>query len=199
MNYSSNRKPRMGTSTAHSRRTERGQPCPRWVKPTLELAFFCVFAKSFATEQIFIRANQIGYSPGEPKNAIAFSDSALKGGFKLIDLTSGKDVFGGHLEPFQGVKWGTNEHHAELDFSRFNKEGRYQLQIGEARSLPFAIRKNVYTQMPDELLEFMREQRCGYNPWLDAVCHPYDGRTAFGPHTNRSEERRVGKECRSRW
>ncbi|HVV00034.1 MAG TPA: glycoside hydrolase family 9 protein, partial [Verrucomicrobiae bacterium] len=31
---------------------------------------------------------------------------------------------------------------------------------------------------------FMREQRCGYNPWLDAVCHPFDGRTAYGPMTN---------------
>jgi hypothetical protein len=27
----------------------------------------------------------------------------------------------------------------------------------------------------------MRQQRCGYNPWLDVVCHPFDGRTAYGP------------------
>src|SRR5688500_8132036 len=27
----------------------------------------------------------------------------------------------------------------------------------------------------------MRQQRCGYNPWLDAVCHSLDGRTAYGP------------------
>ncbi len=27
----------------------------------------------------------------------------------------------------------------------------------------------------------MRQQRCGYNPWLDAVCHSFDGRTAYGP------------------
>jgi len=32
----------------------------------------------------------------------------------------------------------------------------------------------------------MREQRCGYNPWLDSVCHPFDGRTAYGPQTNGS-------------
>ena len=30
----------------------------------------------------------------------------------------------------------------------------------------------------------MRQQRCGYNPFLDAVCHPFDGRTAYGPMTN---------------
>jgi endoglucanase len=31
------------------------------------------------------------------------------------------------------------------------------------------------------LLEFMREQRCGYNPWLGTNCHQLDGRTAYGP------------------
>jgi hypothetical protein len=27
----------------------------------------------------------------------------------------------------------------------------------------------------------MRQQRCGYNPFLDIVCHKKDGRTAYGP------------------
>ena len=31
------------------------------------------------------------------------------------------------------------------------------------------------------MLEFMQQQRCGYNPFVDAVCHTLDGRTAFGP------------------
>ena len=30
----------------------------------------------------------------------------------------------------------------------------------------------------------MREQRCGYNPWLGTNCHQLDGRTAYGPLTN---------------
>jgi hypothetical protein len=34
---------------------------------------------------------------------------------------------------------------------------------------------------PDLLLGFLRQQRCAYNPWLDAECHPHDGRTAYGP------------------
>jgi hypothetical protein len=144
----------------------------------------CLFATGLNAQQTFIRANQIGYSANARKNAIAFSGSPLNGSFKLIEATSGKSVFEGNLKPIEGVKWGTNEHHAELDFSRFNKEGRYELQIGDERSLPFEIRKHAYCELPDELLAFMREQRCGYNPWLDAVCHPCDGRTAFGPHTN---------------
>jgi hypothetical protein len=27
----------------------------------------------------------------------------------------------------------------------------------------------------------MRQQRCGYNPWLRVKCHRHDGRTAYGP------------------
>ena len=27
----------------------------------------------------------------------------------------------------------------------------------------------------------MRQQRCGYNPFLDVECHQHDGRTAYGP------------------
>jgi hapalindole H/12-epi-hapalindole U/12-epi-fischerindole U synthase len=30
-----------------------------------------------------------------------------------------------------------------------------------------------------DLLGFMRQQRCGYNPFLDMVCHQRDGRTAY--------------------
>src|SRR2546422_2101705 len=37
------------------------------------------------------------------------------------------------------------------------------------------------TLFRSQLLEFMRQQRCGYNPWLDAVCHRFDGRSAYGP------------------
>src|SRR5436190_18780923 len=135
-------------------------------------------------EQTFIRANQIGYSANVPKNAIAFSARPITGSFNVVEISTGKPVFQGVLKPIERVKWGTNENHWELDFSHFKKEGRYTLQVDDARALPFAIRKDVFSEMPDRLLAFMREQRCGYNPWLNAVCHAYDGRTAFGPHTN---------------
>jgi peptidoglycan/xylan/chitin deacetylase (PgdA/CDA1 family) len=41
--------------------------------------------------------------------------------------------------------------------------------------------REILWSLPDDLLEFMRQQRCGYNPWTDAVCHQLDGRTAYGP------------------
>lgn len=45
----------------------------------------------------------------------------------------------------------------------------------------FRIGASVYAEVPDQLLDFMRQQRCGYNPFVDEACHTFDGRTAYGP------------------
>ena len=134
-------------------------------------------------EETFIRASQVGYAPSNDKVAIAFTKGTLPQTFAVISAT-GEKVFEGKLHPIPDVKWGEFENHAELDFTSFKTPGEYRLRAGENESLPFRIGKDAYARLPDELLEFMREQRCGYNPWLDAVCHPFDGRTAYGPLTN---------------
>jgi endoglucanase len=135
-------------------------------------------------QEIFIRANQVGYRPPDVKIAIAFGPAALPESFAVIAADSGSVAFEGKTTPVIGVKWGQFEHHVELDFSPLKAAGRYVLRVGDSNSLPFTISADTYAQLPDELLEFMREQRCGYNPWLDAVCHPFDGRSAYGPLTN---------------
>lgn len=141
------------------------------------------FAVSGA-EEIFIRANQIGYRPQDVKNAIAFGKAALPGSFAVLAADTQKVFFEGKAKPITGVKWGQFENHVELDFSALKTPGRYVVQVGGAKSIPFVIGAGAYKKLPDQLLEFMREQRCGYNPWLDAVCHPFDGRTAYGPLPN---------------
>ena len=74
----------------------------------------------------------------------------------------------------EGVTWGKWTQHAEMDFSKFKTQGRYMLRVGEASSPAFAIDDKVYQPLPDQLLEFMREQQCGYNPWLGKPCHTND-------------------------
>jgi peptidoglycan/xylan/chitin deacetylase (PgdA/CDA1 family) len=135
-------------------------------------------------EQIFIRANQLGYRPGDAKIAIAFSVSRMPDSFTVVGVDTGTAVFQGRARPVTGLKWGQFENHVELDFSSLKTPGRYELRVGESTSLPFTIRAAVYDELPGQLMEFMREQRCGYNPWLDAYCHQLDGRTAYGPLTN---------------
>ena len=135
-------------------------------------------------EEIFIRANQVGYRPQDAKIGIAFAKAELPASFAVVAADSGAAVLQGKTKPVTGVKWGQFEQHVELDFSVLKAPGRYVLQVGESKSLPFVIGHGAYGELPGQLLEFMRQQRCGYNPWLDAVCHPFDGRTAYGPLTN---------------
>jgi endoglucanase len=135
-------------------------------------------------EEVFIRASQVGYRPQDTKIAIAFAKSVPPDSFALVAADSGNVVFAGRAKPVIGVRWGGFENHAELDFSPLKTPGRYTVRVGESHSLPFTIGADAYGEIPAQLLEFMREQRCGYNPWLDAVCHPFDGRTAYGPLTN---------------
>ena len=134
-------------------------------------------------ETIFIRANQLGYRSSDGKIAIAFSSGPLPDSFSLVDSRTGQIVFEDATSRITG-RWGKFEQHADLDFSKFHSPGTYVVQMGNSKSLPFSVSDKVLAEIPDQLLEFMRQQRCGYNPWLDAVCHPYDGRTAYGPLTN---------------
>ena len=90
-------------------------------------------------EEIFLRANQIGYQPLDAKIAIAFSTSSLPDSFSVVAADSGATAWHGIARPVTGVNWGQFANHVELDFSALKTPGRYVLQVGEAKSLPFTI------------------------------------------------------------
>jgi len=136
---------------------------------------------STARAELFLRANQVGYQPNDSKIAMAFADEPIAESFQVLEADSGEPVFEGRTRPLSDEQWGQFDHHAELDFSALTEPGSYLLQIGEERSLPFVIGAEALAELPDHLLEYMRQQRCGYNPWLEAECHQHDGRAAYGP------------------
>lgn len=139
-----------------------------------------------AADDIFIRANQIGYGEDDSKSAMAFSDQPLPVTFEIVTMDGDQVVFQGDATQVTNSVWGRFTQHAELDFSAFDRPGHYRLVVGGAHSLPFRIGNDNYGELPSVLLEFMREQRCGYNPWYGTNCHQLDGRTAFGPLMNGS-------------
>jgi hypothetical protein len=136
-------------------------------------------------EEIHLRANQLGYAARDPKIAVAFSHGLLPATFTLVTAT-GEACFTNSIRPLTDAVWGQFTNHAELDFSAFTNAGRFQLRLGNATSLPFELGTVVYPPLPGQLLEFMQQQRCGFNPWLNTNCHQADGRTVYGPRTNGS-------------
>ena len=130
--------------------------------------------------QLYIRVNQIGFTLAGSKTAVVFGSDPLPAEFRIFNAESGAQVFTGKVDALSGG-WGQFARYGEIDFSRLTVEGLYIIDVGSARSQPFTIAVYAYRDVPDQLLEFMRQQRCGYNPFVDAVCHSFDGRTAFGP------------------
>src|SRR5690242_3767722 len=137
-------------------------------------------AAQTAEIRFYIRVNQLGFRPHDVKSAVAFGREALPATFRVVDAKTGTVVFTGKAVSLNG-SWGEFAHHVELNFSQLRREGRYLIELGAARSVAFAVGRNINTDLGDQLLDFMREQRCGYNPYVNAACHIFDGRTAYGP------------------
>jgi len=154
----------------------------------IRLIVFVVWLASFvslvprvhAQQDIYIRLNQLGFTRESPKTAVIMGAEPLPAEFRVVNAESGAQLFKGRVEPLAGT-WGEFERLGLLDFTQVASEGYYVIEVGPARSQQFTIAVLTYRDVPDQLLEFMRQQRCGYNPFVDAVCHSFDGRTAFGP------------------
>jgi hypothetical protein len=133
------------------------------------------------SEAPFIRINQLGYLLDEQKTAIVFSNEKVSEVFQLVDENN-KVVAALRPNKSKQGGWGTFENYYELDFSHVKIRGTYFIQAkkSKSRSNLFKIGNDVYKQKPEVLLGFMRQQRCGYNPYFDMVCHQRDGRSAYG-------------------
>ncbi|MDE3247040.1 MAG: glycoside hydrolase family 9 protein [Bacteroidota bacterium] len=134
-----------------------------------------------AFNQSWIRINQLGYPCQSPKTAVWVSKGdPITPSFSLVDSSTGAVVWEGNIGRVYG-KYGPFSQNARLDFSRFTKQGVYQLRCGNAQSPYFRIDNKVYDGMADFLLRYMRQQRSGFNPFLKDSCHTGDGYTIYGP------------------
>ena len=141
-------------------------------------------ASASIQDSIYLRVNQVGYLEDDSKIAIAFSDGLVRGKFKVHEASTGEEVFSGNFKKAKADGWGTFRHFYYLDFSALEEEGRYYISVeGPAQnSAVFGLgRSESYKHYQEDLLGFMRQQRCGYNPFLDMVCHQHDGRSMYGP------------------
>jgi len=135
-------------------------------KTLLPLAVFATLVPSAFAAEAWIRVNQIGYLPGDPKIAVLSSGEPLTGQFRVGELSA-------DIGADQGA-WGPFAHNYRLDFSAVKTPGEYQVEFGELKSPRFAIGDDAYEDVPVRLLQFMRLQRCGDNPVTGEKCHQQD-------------------------
>lgn len=128
----------------------------------------------------WIRINWLGYQPGSVKVAV-WCSKGNEGisNWELVDAVSGKIVFTGKPGKAFGA-YGPFKQTYRLNFTLYNKPGRYFLRAGSVQSPGFEIGENVYKGTADFCLRYMRQQRTGFNPYLKDSCHTHDGYVLYG-------------------
>jgi len=141
-----------------------------------------LYSQKQAIPLINIRINQQGYLPEDDKIAILFSQQPIEEEILLIHSPNQTVHSRFNAIPSMAPGWGTFPYYYTVDFSQVQDTGYYYLQSDNTKSFssPFRISPMCYQGIPDVLLNFMRQQRCGYNPFLDMVCHQQDGRSMYG-------------------
>ncbi len=149
------------------------------IKTSLFLFLILFSGKTFA--QQWIRVNQLGYTSNGTKVAVwASKEIVVPAAFQLLDAATDKIVYTGKTGNNFGA-YGPFSQTLRLQFTSFIKQGKYYLQCGSAKSPVFIINDDVYNGAADFCLNYLRQQRSGYNPFLKDSCHTGDGYTMYGP------------------
>lgn len=144
----------------------------------------------------WIRINQLGYLPQSVKVAVFMSEEGTNvENYSLIDAFTGKVVRTFNTTKATG-KMGGMKSTYRLNFSDFTEPGTYYLKAGKAVSPRFPINAQVYNGTADYLLHYMRQQRCGYNPFLKDSCHVHDGYIVYHPTKTGTTYRRPRRLAR---
>lgn len=142
--------------------------------------------------QQYIRINQLGYTPHSVKVAVwcSLDDSEVKN-FDVINVETKRKIYSGKAGKSYG-SYGPFKNTYRLNFSPVQKPGRYIIVAGKTTSPAFAIAEDIYKGAADFCLFYLRQQRCGFNPFLNDSCHTHDGYTLYGPMKDSSFQNAVG-------
>ena len=123
----------------------------------------------------WIRINQLGYLPVSQKTAVFLvKDTVDIRKFALKDSATGKTVKKYDVTENFGT-WEQFGNAVRLNFTDFETPGTYYIEANGVKSPYFRINKNVYDGTADSLLNYLRQQRCGWNPYIQDSCHVDDG------------------------
>ena len=147
----------------------------------LLLAYLILLCTSIAHAEKWIRVNQMGYLPNQSKVAVLMSrENCEVKTFDVVDFYTGKVLLTLNNVKTCG-RYGQMASTFRLNFSALNRPGSYYLQSGDVRSEVFPVGDRVYDGTADFVLQYMRQQRCGWNPYYRDSCHVKDGYITYHP------------------
>ena len=127
---------------------------------------------------VYVRVNQVGYLPDAPKVAVvcalaAGSPEPSSATFVVRD-ERGRTVLGPRPARAAGA-FGPCARTYRLDFSSLKRAGQYRVEAFGAVSPLVRVGAHVWDGAADTLLNYMREQRSGWNPLFRDSVHTHDG------------------------
>ena len=144
------------------------------------ILFLLVCCHSIAPAQnTKVRMNMIGYPTGLPKKALLMGKKDMGDEVLIRELKTGLES-PVTLQKSKGQPWPPFESYMEADLSRFDKPGDYLLHDPKGSFEDVGFHIGPYPALQEKVIRFMQTQRCGFNPWINEVCHPLDGRSFYG-------------------
>jgi len=151
----------------------------------LLLTMYLVNLNGASGLEAYFRINQLGYHAEALKTAVLFSNQDLSD--RTVEIKTKKlfqkTVLKKQVTHNEGT-FGQFPFHYRIDFTQLQEPGEYWIELSgtDIRSHTFPIKESgTYSEAREKMLGYIRQQRCGYNPFLDEACHTKDGRTAYGP------------------
>ncbi|GGW51793.1 glycoside hydrolase family 9 protein [Arenibacter certesii] len=129
----------------------------------------------------WIRVNNLGYLPEAIKVAVVGSkgETTIKE-FSIYEADTDKLVYTSKKVEAKGAYGPFSDSH-RLNFSDFQETGRFYIMANDTKSPIIKINPNVYDHTADFLMKYMRQQRCGFNPYLAESCHLDDAYIIYHP------------------
>ena len=154
---------------------------------TIAAFFLSLFCLSLHAQDstAFIRLNLIGYTNSAPKKALLISKHKRKESFFIQAVAGGQKT---PIKPIQSANqpWDPFPYNYTLDFSGITAPGEYRIQSADGHFSSPIFQIGPYPALFEDVVHFMQTQRCGYNPYIDAVCHTMDGRSFYGNMPDKS-------------
>ena len=126
-----------------------------------------------------IRVNLGGYPTDMPKEVLILSKEAIDN--PVLKLKNEKGMT---LKEYQCIPsenpWPPFPYYYKADFSSFKEQGKYYFELGENNIVSPVFTVGSYPNWQEDVIGFIRTQRCGFNPYTKAFCHQKDGLSFFG-------------------
>lgn len=121
-----------------------------------------------------IRVNQVGYRPSDLKAAVLMLENEAEPKVSLVNEDTRAITLPDSV--VEAPAWEPMARCARIYFSSLTTPGHYRIVTDSGLESPrFTIGDDVFAGLQEIPLHYMRQQRCGYNPSLDTVCHQHDG------------------------